>query len=260
MTQTLGHCLIRLDEHLDRLYHSAEKLAIHFSFSRDQLVKEIESTICELGSANTYIRIIITRGEGEIGLDPNLATKCNFIIMVKEQAPNPEWWYQKGVEMIVAQVKRNPVDSMDPNIKSGNYLNNVMAITEAKRQGAFDAIMLNQQGLVTESTVSNIWIVDENNVIKTPPLKAGILEGITRKSLLEICKSNNLKVLEENFNENQLKMAHECFLTSSTRHIIPVVKIDEYKVGVGVPGSITKKLIKMFQTQLQSIVNDGQTL
>ena len=135
---------------------------------------------------------------------------------------------------------------MDPNIKSGNYLNNVLAMAEAKEKGAFDAIMLNYKGNITEGTTSNIWIVEGDKFI-TPPLEAGLLGGITRKTLLNIAAKNNLNVAEENITPERLKSADECFLTSSTKEIVPITQVDGNPVGSGAPGVQTKKLHQMYK-------------
>src|SRR5690606_8394125 len=150
-----------------------------------------------------YIRIILSRGEGEIGLDPQLGTHNNLVIICHELPDYPTHWYEQGVQVIVADTLRNSVDSLDPNIKSGNYLNNVMAMAEAKKRGAHDAIMLNASGQVTEGTTSNLWMVKDGQLI-TPPLKAGLLSGLTRKKILKLCQDHQINVLEQSFGPSDL--------------------------------------------------------
>lgn len=215
-------------------------------FCLEDLEKDLHKVLKELNTDNAYIRIIVTRGEGEIGLDPALATKSNVIIIVKELPPNPKWWYTDGVHMIISHTMRTPKNSVDPRIKSGNYLNNVMAMNEAKKAGAFDAIMLNAKGEITEATTSNIWIVKNDEVI-TPPVRAGLLGGITRKSLLKIAKDNGFKISERNFDEEFLKSAQECFLTSTTKLLVPITKVDNQPIGTGSPGETTLKLLKLYK-------------
>ncbi len=216
------------------------------TLSREEITLQIQRVVDATDAQNIYIRIVLTRGEGEIGLDPALATNNNLIIITKALAANPTWWYEKGVHMVVAQILRNSVNAVDPNIKSGNYLNNVLAISEAKNKGAFDAIMLNAKGQITEATTSNIWIV-KDNILFTPPIETGLLGGITRKSLIEIARDHGYVVKEENFNADQLKAADECFLTSTTKMIVPITKIDNEFIANGQPGTTTQKLLKLYK-------------
>ncbi len=258
VTHTVNFVPIKLTEHLERLYSSARKMGMTFWFSKDFIIEELYKTLDSFGISECYIRIIITRGEGEIGLSPDLATKNNFIIIIKELPQNPSWWYEKGVHMIVAETKRNPIESLDPSIKSGNYLNNVLAIAEAKKQNAFDAIMLNHEGFISEGTTSNIWLVTKSGEIWTPPLKAGILEGITRKTLLKLLKDEMPdKIHEKNFKTEDLLQASEAFLTSSTKHVVPITQVNKTLVGNGQPGEISQKLLAMYQEEIKKEVQAG---
>jgi len=250
VTLTYDGILYKIEEHLDRLWESASHLDMPISISRKQLTYQMLKTLKALNEERAYIRVVITRGEGEIGLDPKLAAKNNLVIITKKLPENPTWWYDSGVEVIVASVLRNPKESMDPAIKSGNYLNNVLAYNQAKKQGAFDAIMLNADGKVTEGTTNNIWIV-KDGMLKTPPLAAGLLSGITRKTLLELAKINKIPVEETNFTPDELKAADECFLTSSTKELVPITKIDEISIGSGTPGELTKRLHQIYRKQVQ---------
>ncbi|MCO4793657.1 MAG: D-amino acid aminotransferase [Bacteriovoracaceae bacterium] len=251
---TYDGVLFKIEEHLDRLWQSASHLDMPIGISRKQLTYQMLKTLKELNEKRAYIRVIITRGEGKIGLDPALATKNNLVIITKKLEENPTWWYDSGVEMIIASVLRNPKESMDPAVKSGNYLNNVLAFNQAKKQGAFDAIMLNQDGLVTEGTTSNIWIVKGKKLI-TPPLATGLLEGITRKTILEISKNSKIDVSETDFTPEVLKDADECFLTSSTKEVVPITKIDGISVGSGKPGPMTARLHSLYKSHIQEYTN-----
>lgn len=246
VTLSYDRVLFKLDEHLDRLWESASRLALHISYSRKELIYEMHKTLKQLNEVRAYIRVVITRGEGVIGLDPHLATKNNLVIICKALPENPSWWYQSGVEMIVANVKRNPKDSIDPSIKSGNYLNNVLAYAEAKNQGAFDAIMLNHEGFVTEGTTNNIWII-KNGVLITPPLQAGLLSGITRMTLIDLAQKLGLAYKEQNFKPDELYQADESFLTSSTKELVPIIKVDGNSIGSGTPGPMTAKLHQIYK-------------
>lgn len=246
VTLTYNRVPFLLDEHLDRLYRSAEAIHMSFSFTRDELVSEIQKVIEKLEGDRLYLRVIVTRGEGEINLDPNVATENNLVIIGRQLPEYPESWYSEGVKMIIADVLRNSKRAIDPNVKSGNYLNNVLAMAQAKEQGAFDAMMLNHKGNITEGTTSNIWIVEGDHFI-TPPLDAGLLGGITRKTLLLLAGKNKLKVSEENIDPERLKNADECFLTSSTKEVVPIVSVDGSPIGKGVPGERTRDLHRIYK-------------
>ncbi|MCP4911638.1 MAG: D-amino acid aminotransferase [Oligoflexia bacterium] len=254
VTHTYDQVPFHLEEHLDRLENSARGIGMDLEFSKDFLKKEIDKTCQALGLPRQYLRIIITRGEGEIGLDPALSQSQNFFIIAKELPEYPKRWYEKGLSVIIAQVIRNPKKSIDPNVKSGNYLNNVMAMQQAKEMGADDAVMLNHKGQVTECTTSNIWII-QGQKIMTPPLQAGLLGGITRKALLALGKKHGLDMIESNFTADSLKQADEAFITSSTKEIVPITKIDGKNLGSGNPGEVTKKLTKLYQDYVRETIS-----
>lgn len=256
VTFTINSRPFMLEEHLDRLWFSASRLALPIHLTKDELQMEIEKTLAALGEARAYIRIIITRGEGEISLDPHTATKNNLVIITKPLSANPAWWYEKGVSVIIADTKRNPINSIDPNIKSGNYLNNVLAMAEARDQGVFDAIMLNHQGQVTEGTTSNIWCV-KNGVFFTPPTSAGLLSGITRQTLISLARDHGMSVQEENLTPKDLHDAGEVFLTSSTKLIVPITKIDSRLVSDGTPGPKTRELLGIYSQWIENQYGKG---
>lgn len=243
------------EEHFKRLCSSGSKIGLEIPFSSTDLQNEIHKTIdvlnkCTTTSSEFFIRLIVTRGAGGFTMDFSELTPPNLIVMVKQLKPYPVEWYQKGVRVILANIHRTTQDSLDPNIKSGNYLNNVMAYQEAFKKGAYDAVMLNHQGEITEATTSNIWIV-KDGILFTPPLKAGILEGITRQKILQICKTLSLEVRQKPLYPQDLWQADECFLSSSSKELIPVVMIDDKIIGEGKPGSWTKKL---HQTYLSEVI------
>lgn len=240
-----------MDEHLDRLEHSANSLMMKLQFSRERIKEEIQKCIDAVDSKRLYIRLIITRGCGAIGLDPNLADEQNFIILCKDLPNYPVEWYENGVDLVVADVRRNPKKAIDPSIKSGNYLNNVMAMAQAQQKGAYDAVMLNFHGQVTEATTSNIWLV-KNKVLMTPPITSGLLGGITRKALLSIAEEQNMAFEEVNFTVAELKAADEVFLSSSTKELVPVAKIDGSPIGTGKPGEMTKKLHQLYLEKVRA--------
>lgn len=240
-----------LKEHLERLQNSALKMHMHLQLSfkeYERRIIEVATKLHEAGHDRCYIRLVVTRGEGEITLDPQAASNQNVIIIGKELPENPRTWYDDGVEVIIASTLRNPVKSMDPNIKSGNYLNNILAYNEAKEAGYFDAIMLNQDGNVTECTTSNIWIV-KDGIFKTPPIAAGLLKGITRENVIRILGEQGMPFEEVNFTGSELKEADECFLTSSTKYLVPIVKVDDTTIGNGKPGRKTLQVLNIFKSE-----------
>ena len=235
-----------LQEHLDRLWKSASRLEMLLTVSQNDVSAEVNKALAELGVEEAYFRIILTRGEGPISLDPGEGVKNNLIIIAQEHLPFPSSWYENGVHVVITNVVRVSKESVDPNVKSGNYLNNVMAFMQAKREKAFDSIMLNHKGHVTQGTTSNVWIV-KDNTIKTPPLQAGILEGITRKTLLQLAKSDDsLKIEQVNFTAEELINADECFLTSTMKEIVPVTQVDNSPIGTGTVGPLTVKLHSLY--------------
>lgn len=246
VTRTIKRVPFLLDDHLRRLWLSAEKLDIPMSHSMDYIREQIQETIAALNIDDVYLRIIITRGLGEIGLNPALSQGNNLIIIALPLPEFHSWWYSQGVHIIVADTIRNLKCTVDPSIKSGNYLNNVLAYSEASKQGAFDAIMLNNEGHVTEATTSNVWIV-KSGILMTPPLEAGLLEGITRGKLLEIAKLYGLPAIEKNFNADELRAADECFLSATIKQLIPVTKIDHRPLGNGHVGPVSQKLLKLYR-------------
>jgi branched-chain amino acid aminotransferase len=250
VTEARNGTALFMDLHMERLWSSAAKIELTIPHAPEFIVKESQKIIDALGLPRSYIRIIVTRGEGEIGLDPGLSHSSNLVIIGKELAPNPSSWYEKGVWMVIADTRRLPKKVLDPNLKSGNYLSNVMAIHEAKKRGAFDAILLNLQGQVTEGTTNNIWMV-KNGQISTPPVQAGLLEGITRQTLLKLGQQHGLDMREANFTPEELKGADEAFLTSTTREIVPITRVDDQLIGGGRPGPVAQRLHQLYRDYVQ---------
>ncbi|MCF8059546.1 MAG: aminotransferase class IV [Bacteriovoracaceae bacterium] len=243
-----------LETHLERLERSALGIGMELEWSADQIKDLIYRGLKEFDNDRLYIRIMVTRGCGEIGLDPSLSDGQNLYIIFRELKPQPKIYYIEGVSLITAGILRNPKKSVDPNVKSGNYLNNVLAISQAKEKGAYDAIMLNASGNVTESTTANIWIV-ENDTFITPPLEAGLLGGITRATLIEIAQKNDLPVKEENFTPERMRIAQEVFITSSTREVMPVTSVDGQGIGNSKPGEKTKALHNLYRQYIQENIS-----
>lgn len=252
--------LIFFQEHLERLYHSAELLAMQIHLSKNQIIDQIMGTLKHANLKNVYLRAVLTRGESIISLDPNTSFHNNFITIAKPLPTYPATYYQQGIHLHLTEVLRNNPKAVDPNAKSGNYLNNVMALEDAKKHKAVDAIMLNQAGEVTEGTTFNIWIV-KDGVYITPPLKSGLLAGITRKNIISLAKAHNLKLKEEVIRPENLYAADEVFITSSTRKIIPVNRIKDKVYGESIKDwPCTEIMMAHYQTLIENQPREYQYL
>ena len=257
VTMSIEGVPFMIEQHLDRLERSARKIGLPLPKSRTQILQEFIRTTNAIQCPKCYVRVIFTRGAGEITLDPTREQNGNLVIIAKELANNPKTWYEKGVSVVIADILRNHQRAIDPSVKSGNYLNNILAMGEAKRAATFDAIMLNHDGNVAEATTSNIWLV-ERGVFITPPLSAGLLDGITRASLFKLTQFN---MREENISPERLKAADEIFLTSTTKEIVPIVKVDANTIGSGKPGKHTRQLHQAYQAFIrQHLIHEKKRL
>ena len=197
----------------------------------------------------SYIRIIVTRGVGEINIDPSSCESPNIILMVTDVAEYSKSFYEKGIQVALVSIKRNPLDSLSPNIKTGNYLNNVLAKMEAEKLGSQDAIMVNPWGYLTEGTTSNLFFVCEGHIL-TPSIDCGILSGITREIIIQLAKENGLHIEEGKWPGAELLKADEIFLTGTIKKVMPVSHLDGRTVGLGKPGPITLKLLRLYDDLL----------
>ena len=242
-TRTFSKIPFRLNLHLDRLFESAQKIDLTPTFTKEEIKAEIEKTIAHSGSENSTIRIILTRGtNSDLGLDPALAIKNNLIIFTKPIAENPAWWLEKGISAVFYQKKSS---ERGPLPKTGNYQENMLAYKRAQLLGADDAIMLNSDGHLCEGTTSNLWIF-KNNELLTPSLGLGLLDGLTRKALFEVCSLHQIPCKEAILTQGDLLNADEAFITSTTRNLVPLTKIEETPIGSGRPGSRTLHLLKLY--------------
>ena len=239
--------VFKLREHLDRLYNSARALMLQIPLNKKALEQAVLATLRANHLKDAYIRLVVTRGEGDLGLDPRKCVKPSIFIITDKIALYPQELYEKDLSVITSSVRRNIAEALNPCIKSLNYLNNVLAKAEAARHNAPEAIMLNREGYVAECTGDNIFVLKENALI-TPPTSAGALEGITRNIVMEIAK-NKLKLLvkEELFTPYHLYIGDEVFLTGTAAEVIPVTEVDGRLIGDGRPGKITLRLIKEFR-------------
>lgn len=234
-----------LDAHLARLESSAHRIGMRLPVPLSTFAAEVAETHAASGNPDSYVRIVSTRGSGTLGLDPRLAEDpVRMVIAMPLNPPGPEA-YRDGVAIALVSVRRNLRDAIDPAAKTGNYLNSVMALAEAKTRGAYEAVMLDHRDYVTEGASSNVFCVMGETIL-TPPLDVGILEGITRAVVFKVCRQAGLRVLELPLTAQALEAADEVFITSSIREIVPVVRVDDSKVGAGVPGPVYARIRQLF--------------
>ena len=234
-----------LNEHIDRLFNSAKAIALDIPVSKEELCNNVIETCKANDIEDGYIRLVITRGKGTLGLNPYLCSKPEIIIITAKIQLYPEELYRDGLKIVTVGTVRNHPEAINPKIKSLNYLNNVLAKIEAINSGCLECIMLNHKGEVCEASGDNIFLVS-NNIIKTPSVNSGALVGLTRNKVIEISKNNEFKVSEESISRYDLYTADEVFLTGTAAEIISVVEIDKRKIGNGKPGKITKQLSELY--------------
>ena len=243
--------VFRHEEHLERLYASARAICLHIPMSVDEMKAAVEETITVNNLKDSYIRLIVTRGSGSLGLDPYQCRSPEVIIIADKITLYPEDFYEKGLEIITAGTIRNHPAALSPRVKSLNYLNNIMAKIEGIQAGCIEALMLNSKGEVSECTGDNIFIVRKGKLY-TPPTSAGILEGITRDAVIELARETGMEVYETALTRHDIFVADEMFLTGSAAEVIPVIKVDSRTIGEGVPGPVTKDLIARFRKLVRS--------
>lgn len=243
--------VFRLKEHMDRLYESARAICLEIPMSKEDMEKATYETLQKNNLVDAYIRLIVTRGAGSLGLDPNKTSDPQVIIIADSISLYPAEFYEKGLKIITASTIRNHPAALSPRIKSLNYLNNIMAKIEGLQAGCIEALMLNHKGEVAECTGDNIFIV-KKGVLMTPPKDAGILEGITRNAILDLAKELGIIAFEQTMTRHDLFVADECFLTGSAAEVIPVVTIDGRPVGNGAVGPVTRQLLDAFKKLVHS--------
>ena len=235
--------VFKLREHIERLYDSAKFLKIEIPLSKEELIEAILETIRKNGLTDCYIRVVVTRGVGDLGLDPRKCGKPSIIIIAKPMGP---LLGKKTVSLIISSVRRDGVDATNHQAKSLNYLNSILAKLEAISAGADDAIMLDNRGFVSEATGENVFIV-KNGKIMTPPPTSGVLLGITRNCIIELARKLGYEVMERELTPFELITADEVFLTGTAAEIVPVESVNGRKIGTRVPGPVTERLIKEFE-------------
>jgi branched-chain amino acid aminotransferase len=243
--------VFRLDEHMNRLWDSARAIALEVPMSKSELIAATLETIRQNDLHDGYIRLLVTRGVGSLGLSPDSCRRPSVIIIAATISLYPEELYTLGLTMVTCSTRRAAPNAVNPRIKSLNYLNNVLAKIEAQCAGAAEGLMLNEQGYVAECTGDNIFIVKRCR-ISTPPLNAGLLNGVTRSVVFELAATANIPIDERELTRYDVYTADECFLTGTAAEVIPAVELDRRLIGSGQAGPVTLKLISMFRELTRS--------
>jgi len=242
--------IFRLEDHMVRLEESARALLLTLPYSRKQLETMLDEAIARSGRQEGYIRLVVTRGVGTLGLDPNRCPRASVIAIVDGIQLYPAELYATGIPIVTASTRRTPRSSAEARVKSLNYLNNILAKIEAQRAGCLEALMLNTEGLVVECTADNLFIV-KNGVLKTPSAIHGALEGITRKTVLELADGLKIPTSEAALALFDVYNADEAFMTGSGAEVMPITSLDGRTIGDGKPGPVTKRLLKAFHAETQ---------
>ncbi len=243
--------VFRHQEHLERLYASAKSILLDIPIPIEQMRADVLDTLRKNDLRDAYIRLCVTRGVGDLGLDPRKCARPSVIIIGDKIKLYPPEVYEKGLRLVVASTRKNAPDALSPRIKSLNYLNNILAKIEAIQSGAAEAVMLDRNGFLTECTSENIFIV-KNGVLFTPTSVVGILEGITRSVVMELGEKMGIQVQMSFLTMHDLYTADECFVTGTGAELIPVIDVDGRSIGTGHPGPVFKTLLKAFHELTQT--------
>jgi len=248
--------VFRLGEHLDRLYDGARCISLQIPMTQEEMTQAVLQTLRANDMRDAYVRLVVTRGYGDLGLDPRKCPKPTVFIIAASIALYPEQFYRVGLRLITCSTRRNSPECLDGSVKSLNYLNNIMAKLETAQAGVPEGIMLSSQGYVAECTGDNIFLVVGDTLL-TPPLHIGNLPGITREVVLGLAPQVGMQVREELFRLRSVYCADEVFLTGTAAEIVPVVEVDGRRIGDGKPGAITKRLLEEFRKLTQT---DGEPI
>jgi len=249
--RTYGGRVFLLDEHMQRLENSARMLYLKLPLTAEELKSEILRTVHASSNPECYVRLMVTRGVGKIGLDIRLCKNTSTVILVQPLEPPLARFYQEGVPVTIVTVRRNDPRALNPKMKSSNLINNILAYHEAAESGAFEGILCNPSGFVAEATGSNIFLI-RDHVLLTPPPEAGLLEGVTRALVLDLATKKKIPFVEKNITPEEFKQAEECFLTSTTKAILPVRSIDSARLSP-VPGPVTRQLMDAYDAFVAAI-------
>lgn len=242
--------IFQVEAHVRRLFDGARVLRLDIPATPEQIIEALYATLQANGQRDAYIRLLITRGVGTLGLNPFKCARASIIVISDQIELYPREMYEHGMSVIVASTVRNHPNALNPRIKSLNYLNNIMAKIECVDAGVPEAIMLNSQGLVCEATGDNVFVVRQGSLI-TPPVNAGLLEGITRDVVMRLARQMDLCMIEENLSRFDLYTCEECFLTGTAAEVIGVTHIDGRVIGDGTVGPITRKITKAFHEEVR---------
>ena len=243
--RSYGGKVFRLREHLDRLWESAKAIHLEIPISHQEMTDAVNESLRVNEIDDGYVRLVVTRGAGTLGLDPAQTSDPQVIIIADRITLYPEEFYTNGLKIVTVSTVRNHPAALSPRIKSLNYLNNILAKIEGKQAGCIEALMLNHKGEVAECTGDNIFLVRHGELL-TPPREAGILDGVTRQAVIELAIESGLAVHEIPLTRHDVFIADECFLTGTAAEVIPVIEVDSRSIGDGTPGPITRDLIEKF--------------
>ncbi len=241
-----GGRVFALDEHVRRLYESAQSILLDIGMGRADMAQRIEESVSKNRLTDAYIRVVVTRGKGDLGLDPRKCPRATVVIIADAIALYPQSLYESGLKAITVSIRRTSVDALSPRVKSLNYLNSILAKEQAIAVGAAEAILLGPEGYPIEATGENLFIVRRERLL-TPPVYLGVLEGITRAAVLDLARRTGQAAAEEPFTLHDLYVADECFLTGTAAEIVPVVEIDGRRIGDGRPGPVTRSLTAAYR-------------
>ena len=243
--------VFKLKEHIDRLYYSAKAILLEIPMSHAEMMRAVVETCRQNNLRDGYIRLVVTRGVGTLGLNPNRCKNPSVIVIADTIQLYPQEMYDKGMAIVTVPTTRNLINALNPAVKSLNYLNNVLAKIEANLAGVEEALMLNSEGYVAECTGDNIFILKDGRML-TPPLSSGALYGITRATVIDLARDAGITVSDPNLTRYDLYIADECFLTGTGAEIIPVTKIDGRVIGNGKPGPTTRSLVTKYHALTQT--------
>jgi branched-chain amino acid aminotransferase len=249
--RSYGGRVFRLAQHIDRLWDSAKAIWLEIPMTKAEMTKAVNDTLAVNNIQDGYVRLVVTRGVGTLGLDPTKCAKPGIIIIADHIALYPEELYQKGLEIVTVSVPRNHPAALSPRIKSLNYLNNILAKIEGMQAGCIESLMLNHKGELAECSGDNIFLVHAGR-ISTPPVDAGILEGVTRDTVIELARAAGIEIREVALTKYDAYVADEIFLTGSAAEVISVVKLDGRVIGGGKPGPVTRDLTARFKKLARS--------
>ncbi|MDO8730188.1 MAG: branched-chain-amino-acid transaminase [Candidatus Omnitrophota bacterium] len=244
--RSYGSLVFKLKEHVDRLFESAHTILLKIPMTKKEMMEAVVATLKANKLTDAYVRLVVTRGTGDLGLDPRKCDKATLFIITDKIVLYPERVYREGMEIVTVPTPRNLPEALNPQIKSLNYLNNILAKIEATNAGVQEALMLSAHGYVAECTGDNIFII-KGGALLTPPPYAGLLKGITRGCVMDLARKAKIPVREEMMTRHDLYNAEECFLTGTAAEIAPIVKIDGRTIGSAKPGTVTLRLMKAFR-------------